>query len=247
MKDAVGRIQRVLVLGGGSEIAHATLRALLEDGPLTAILAARRPDELETAELERSGASIERIEFDARATATHGDVFERAFSGADIDLVLIAFGVLGDQERDERDAAATVEVAETNFVGAISALTHATEHLRVQGHGTIVVLSSIAGQRSRRSNYVYGATKAGLDAFAQGVQLALAGEDVHVVIVRPGFVHTRMTAGLKAAPFSVSAAEVATAIVEGARNGAPVVWVPGKLRWVAAVLRALPAPLLRRA
>ncbi|MDX6425236.1 MAG: decaprenylphospho-beta-D-erythro-pentofuranosid-2-ulose 2-reductase, partial [Gaiellaceae bacterium] len=117
MKDAVGRIQRVLVLGGGSEIAHATLTALLQDGPLTAILAARRPDELDTGELERSGASIERIEFDARATLAHDDVFERAFSGADIDLVLIAFGVLGNQERDERDAATTVAVAETNFVG----------------------------------------------------------------------------------------------------------------------------------
>jgi decaprenylphospho-beta-D-erythro-pentofuranosid-2-ulose 2-reductase len=240
-------VQRVLVLGGGSEIAHATLEALLEAGPLTAILAARRPDELDTAELERRGASIERLEFDARATATHGDVLERAFSGADIDLVLIAFGVLGDQEHDERDAAAAVVVAETNFVGAVSALTHLTEHLRVQGHGTVVVLSSIAGQRSRRSNYLYGATKAGLDAFAQGVQLALAGEDVHVVIVRPGFVHTRMTAGLKAAPFSVSAGEVAAAIVEGARNGTAFVWVPRKLRWVAAVLRVLPASLLRRA
>lgn len=247
MRDGVGRIQRVLVLGGGSEIAQATLTALLEEGPLTAILAARRPDELDTAELERRGASIERIEFDARATATHAAVFEQAFSGADVDLVLIAFGVLGDQDRDERDAQAAVAVAETNFVGAVSALTHATERLRAQGHGTVVVLSSIAGQRSRRSNYVYGATKAGLDAFAQGVQLALADEDVHVVIVRPGFVHTRMTAGLKAAPFSVSAREVATAIVEGARNGTPVVWVPGKLRLVAAVLRALPAALLRRA
>jgi decaprenylphospho-beta-D-erythro-pentofuranosid-2-ulose 2-reductase len=240
-------VQRVLVLGGGSEIAHATLDALLEDGPLTAILAARRPDELDTAELERRGASIERLEFDARTTATHGEVFERTFSGADIDLVLIAFGVLGDQERDERDAAAAVAVAETNFVGAVSALTHATEHLRAQGHGTVVVLSSIAGQRSRRSNYVYGATKAGLDAFAQGVQLALAEEDVHVIIVRPGFVHTRMTAGLKAAPFSVSAAEVASTIVEGVRNGTPIVWVPRKLRWVAALLRVLPASLLRRA
>jgi decaprenylphospho-beta-D-erythro-pentofuranosid-2-ulose 2-reductase len=247
MRDAVGRIQRVLVLGGGSEIGLAALTALLEDGPVTAILAARRPDELETAELERKGASIERIAFDARDTASHGAVFAQAFSGADVDLVLLAFGVLGDQDRDERDPEAAVAVAETNFVGAVSALTHATERLRAQGHGTVVVLSSIAGQRSRRSNYVYGATKAGLDAFAQGVQLALADEDVHVVIVRPGFVHTRMTAGLKPAPFSVSPADVAAAIVEGVRAGTPVVWVPGKLRWVAAVLRALPASLLRRA
>lgn len=247
MKDALGRIQRVLVLGGGSEIAHAVLAALLAEAPLHAVLAARRPDALETVELERLGATIERATFDALTPETHAAFFAEAFAGDDVDLVLVAFGVLGDQEHDERDAAAAVAVAQTNYVGAVSALTHAANHLRAQGHGTIVVLSSIAGQRARRSNYVYGASKAGLDAFAQGLQLALADEDVHVTIVRPGFVRTRMTASLDPAPFAVGPADVAAAVVEGLHNGSAVVWAPGSMRWIAAVLRLLPARILRRA
>lgn len=247
MKDALGRIQRVLVLGGGSEIAHAVLAALLAEGPLHAVLAARHPDSIETSELERLGATIECVTFDALAYETHAAFFAEAFAGDDVDLVLVAFGVLGDQERDERDAAAAVAVAETNYVGAVSALTHAANRLCEQGHGTIVVLSSVAGQRARRSNYVYGASKAGLDAHAQGLQLALAGEDVHVMIVRPGFVHTRMTASLKPAPLAVGPAEVGTAVVAGLRSGAAVVWAPSSMRWVAAVLRLLPSRILRRA
>lgn len=246
MRDAFGRVQRVLVLGGGSEIAHATLAALAADGPLTALLAAREPERIETEALEQLGVSVERIRFDARDRDGHAAVFEEAFSGGDVDVVLVAFGVLGDQERDERDAAAAAEVAEVNFVGGISALTHAVERLREQGHGTAVVLSSIAGQRARRSNFVYGAAKAGLDAFAQGCQLALAGSGVRVMIVRPGFVHTKMTAGLKPAPFAVSPQEVAAGIAGGLKAGSAVVWAPGKLRWVAAILRALPAAPLRR-
>ncbi|HVC86961.1 MAG TPA: SDR family NAD(P)-dependent oxidoreductase [Gaiellaceae bacterium] len=247
MKDALGRIQRVLVLGGGSEIAHAVLVALLAEGPLHAVLAARRPDALETAELERLGATVERVAFDALAHETHTAFFAEAFAGDDVDVVLVAFGVLGDQEHDERDAAAAVAVAQTNYVGAVSALTHVANHLRAQGHGTAVLLSSIAGQRARRSNYVYGASKAGIDVFAQGLQLALAGEDVHVMIVRPGFVRTRMTTSLKPAPFAVGPAEVATAVVAGLHNGSAVVWAPRSMRLIALVLRLLPTRILQRA
>ena len=120
-------------------------------------------------------------------------------------------------------------------------------HLRQQGHGTVVVLSSIAGQRARRSNYIYGSSKAGLDAFAQGLQLALTDADVHVLIVRPGFVRSRMTVSLKPAPFALDPDDVALEIVAGLRSGAHVVWAPRKLRWVALLLRVLPAAVLRRA
>jgi decaprenylphospho-beta-D-erythro-pentofuranosid-2-ulose 2-reductase len=245
--DGLGRFRRVLVLGGGSEIARATLLALLRDGPLSVVLAARRPQELETGELVAAGATVDTMAFDALDPASHepaiADAFERH---GDVDLVLVAFGVLGDQERAEREPAEAVAVAETNFVGAVSALTVAAERLRAQGHGTIVVLSSIAGQRARRSNYVYGASKAGLDAFAQGLQLALCGSGVRLVIVRPGFVRTRMTRGMKPAPLSVDAARVADAIVRGIRRGDAVIWVPWALRLVAAGLRVAPARLVGR-
>src|SRR5262249_20418964 len=123
MRDATGRVQAVLVLGGGSDIARATLCDLLRDGPLTAVLAARDPDGLDAAELEAGGARVERVRFDARDTASHAAVLDGVFERhGDVDVVLVAFGVLGDQEQSERDAAAAVALAEVNFVGAVSAV-----------------------------------------------------------------------------------------------------------------------------
>jgi decaprenylphospho-beta-D-erythro-pentofuranosid-2-ulose 2-reductase len=247
VRDALGRFQTILVLGGGSDIAHATLRELLVDGPSTVILAARHPDALVVDELEALGATVEREQFDARAIATHLQLLNEIFDRhGDIDLVLVAFGELGSQDELEQDAAAVAALLETNFVGGASALTVVVNRLRRQGHGSIVVLSSVAGQRARRSNYIYGSAKAGLDAFAQGVQLALRGSGVSLLIVRPGFVHTKMTAGLAAAPLSVESRVVARAIVAGLRQGKSIVWVPPAMRAVAWLLRLLPASALER-
>jgi decaprenylphospho-beta-D-erythro-pentofuranosid-2-ulose 2-reductase len=163
----------------------------------------------------------------------------------DIDLVVVAVGMLGEQKRDEADAASAVAVLETNFVGVVSVLIPIAERMRRQGHGAIVVLSSVAAERPRRANFVYGASKAGLDAFAQGLSDALVGSGVHVLVVRPGFVRTKMTAGLAAAPFAVSADAVADAVVSGLRSGAHTIWVPPVLRGVMAVMRNLPRSLFR--
>jgi decaprenylphospho-beta-D-erythro-pentofuranosid-2-ulose 2-reductase len=119
-------------------------------------------------------------------------------------------------------------------------------HLRRQGHGTLVVLSSVAGERVRKANYVYGATKAGLDGFAQGLNDALAGTGGRVLVVRPGFVHSKMTAGLKVAPFATTPPAVAEAVVSGLRRGAHTVWAPPVLRWVFTVMRHLPRAVWRR-
>ena len=116
----------------------------------------------------------------------------------------------------------------------------------MQAHGTLIVLSSVAAERPRRSNFVYGASKAGLDAFAQGLGDALAGTGVDVMVVRPGFVRTKMTAGLKPAPLSTTPDAVAGAIVDGLRRGAHTVWVPPALRSVMSIVRHLPRPLFRR-
>lgn len=244
--DAVGRYRTVLVLGGGSEIAHAILRELLRQGPFRVVLAARRPDELDAAELEAAGAEVGRVAFDVRAPSTHASSLGAVFDGEDVDLVLLAAGVLGEQAEAERDADAALAVAETNFSGAVSALTVAAERLRVQGHGTIVVLSSVAAQVPRRSNYVYGASKAGLDAFARGLQLATPETGVRVLVVRPGFVRTKMTAGRAAVPFAVGPEAVAAAVVAGLRRGDAIVWVPPALRAVMWVLSRLPAAVLRK-
>jgi decaprenylphospho-beta-D-erythro-pentofuranosid-2-ulose 2-reductase len=120
------------------------------------------------------------------------------------------------------------------------------ERLREQSHGAIVALSSVAGERPRRSNFVYGSTKAGLDAFYTGLTEALRPCDVGVTVVRPGFVHTRMTEGMKPAPLSTTPEAVAAAAVDAVRNRREQVWVPAPLRGVMSVLRHLPRPVFRR-
>jgi decaprenylphospho-beta-D-erythro-pentofuranosid-2-ulose 2-reductase len=250
MKDASGAVQSVLVLGGGSDIGQAIVRALVAERARTVVLAARRPAELEpfAAEARAAGATtVEPVAFDADDAGTHRGFVDATFDRfGDFDLVVVAFGVLGDQERDERDAAAAVAVMQTNLVGPVSLMTEVARRLESQGHGTLAVLSSVAAERPRRSNYVYGASKAGLDAYAQGLSDRLAGTGARVLVVRPGFVHTKMTAGLDSAPLSTTPERVAATLVEGVRRGAHTVWAPPALRYVFMVLRHLPRPLFRR-
>jgi decaprenylphospho-beta-D-erythro-pentofuranosid-2-ulose 2-reductase len=250
MKDALGAVQSILVLGGASDIALATCRDLVGRRARTVVLAARRPDELDTAakELGDLGATtVEPVAFDATATDTHTAFVDEIFDRfGDFDLVLVAFGVLGDQERAERDPAAALELARVNYLGAMSVALPLARRLRSQGHGTLVALSSVAGERARRSNFVYGSTKAGLDAFFQGLGDSLVGSGVKVMVVRPGFVHTKMTRGLDPAPLSTTPEAVAAAIVDGLARGSHTVWAPPALRWVMAGLRHLPRAVFRR-
>jgi decaprenylphospho-beta-D-erythro-pentofuranosid-2-ulose 2-reductase len=249
MRDGLGSVQSVLVLGGASDIGLATAAALVHDGTSTVVLAARRPDRLETpaAELRRRGASVDLVEFDANALETHGKVLGEVFvRHDDLDVVLVAFGVLPEATSLDGDPDAALEVLRTNTLGAASAVLRAAERLHEQGHGTLVVLSSVAGERVRRSNPVYGASKAGLDALALGLGDRLHGSGVRIMVVRPGFVRSRMTAGLAAAPLAVRPADVARAIVAGLRRGADVVWVPPVLRWVMVGVRHLPRFVFRR-
>ncbi|GCD43509.1 decaprenylphospho-beta-D-erythro-pentofuranosid-2-ulose 2-reductase [Streptomyces paromomycinus] len=248
MKDAFGSPQSLLVLGGTSEIALAAARRLVARRARTVWLAGRPTPALEEAagRLRSLGAEVRTVAFDALDTGGHEEVLGKVFAEGDIDVVLLAFGVLGDQERAEAEPAAAVQVAQTNYTGAVSAGLVCARSLRVQGHGSLVVLSSVAGERARRSNFVYGSSKAGLDAFAQGLGDALYGTGVHVMVVRPGFVRTRMTAGLKPAPLATTSAAVAVAIEAGLRRRSEVVWVPGALRPVATVLRHMPRALFRR-
>ena len=250
MRDALGSVQSVLVLGGTSEIGLATVRALLDERMRKVVLGVRDPERARGAvESLRAGggADVEAVAFDALQGEEHqalvDDLFDRH---GDFDLVLLAFGVLGDQAESERDPAKARLVVETNFTGAVSVGVPLAQRLRAQGHGALVVLSTVAAERARKANFVYGASKAGLDAFAQGLGDSLAGSGVHVMVVRPGFVRTKMTAHMDAAPFATTPDAVAEAIVVGLRRNAHTVWVPGVLRVVMAVLRHLPRPVFRR-
>ena len=248
MKDAFGAPQSLLILGGTSEIALATARRLIARRTRTVWLAGRPSPELEkaAAHLSTLGADVRTVAFDALDPESHETVLGKVFAEGDLDMVLLAFGVLGDQARDEKEPVAAVRVAGTNYTGAVSSGLVCARALQAQGHGSLVVLSSVAGERARRANFIYGSSKAGLDAFAQGLGDALHGTGVHVMVVRPGFVRTKMTAGLAEAPLATTPEAVATAIELGLRRRSETVWVPGALRLVMSALRHLPRPLFRR-
>ncbi|MFB7083823.1 decaprenylphospho-beta-D-erythro-pentofuranosid-2-ulose 2-reductase [Streptomyces sp. NPDC056296] len=248
MKDAFGLPQSLLVLGGTSEIALATARRLVARRTRTVWLAGRPSPALDAAaeQLRGLGAEVRTVPFDALDPESHEAALGKVFTEGDIDLVLLAFGVLGDQAHDEREPLNAVRVAQTNYTGAVSAGLVSARALQAQGHGSLVVLSSVAGERARRANFIYGSSKAGLDAFAQGLGDALHGTGVHVMVVRPGFVRSRMTAGMEEAPLATTPEAVATAIELGLRRRSETVWVPGALRVVMSALRHLPRAVFRR-
>jgi decaprenylphospho-beta-D-erythro-pentofuranosid-2-ulose 2-reductase len=248
MKDSLGGVQSLLILGGTSDIALATARAMVAGRTRRIILAARPSDRLDAAaeQLRSLGAQVETIPFDAGDVEGHEKTLSAVFDGGDVDVVLLAFGVLGNQASDELDPVAAAKVAQTNYVGAVSSGLVCAAALRKQGHGSLVVLSSVAGERARKGNFIYGSTKAGLDAFAQGLGDSLHGTGVHVMVVRPGFVESKMTAGMTKAPMSTTPEAVADAIVTGVRKGSEMIWVPAQLRYVMAGLRHLPRPVFRK-
>jgi decaprenylphospho-beta-D-erythro-pentofuranosid-2-ulose 2-reductase len=250
MIDAVGRPQSVLVLGGSSQIARAVVARLVPSRCRTVILAGRAgPGLTEAADEARAAGAetVETVSFDAADPTGHAAFADEVFRRfGDIDLVVVAAGVLGDQMADEQDPAAAASVITTNFTGLASAMLAVADRLRHQGHGRLVVLSSVAGERARRANFIYGASKSGLDAFSQGLADSLVGTGVQVTIVRPGFVVGRMTEGMTPAPFATTPEAVADAIIRGIGSGAAVVYVPPVLRWVFAVMRHLPREVWRR-
>jgi decaprenylphospho-beta-D-erythro-pentofuranosid-2-ulose 2-reductase len=251
VRDALGAVQTVLVLGGTSEIGLAIATELARPRRATVILAGRDETALKVAAArltEACGGRVEVVAFDATETATHDAVIHDAVAraGADLDVVIVAFGRLGDQAADEAGGDGAVQVATTNYVGSVSAGLAAARRLEEQGHGTIVALSSVAGERVRRANFIYGSSKAGMDGFFQGLGDSLAGTGARVLIVRPGFVRTRMTAGLKGQPMATTAEVVAAATVRALQQGRSIVWVPGPLHAVFAVFRHLPRAIWRR-
>lgn len=247
MRDAVGNINSVLVLGGGSEIATETVKLLADRRCKRVLLGVRNPAAVEALldDYRALGMAAEAFAFDGAEPSAHEAVIDAAFAGGDVDVVISAFGVLGDQDAFDADPAAAAQAVATNFGGQVAALTAVAAAMKRQGHGAIVVLSSVAGERVRKDNAVYGATKAGLDGFAQGLGDRLVGTGVTVMVVRPGFVHTKMTEGREPAPFSTTPDKVAADIVAGLDRGAHTVWSPAVLRYLFTVMRHLPRPVWR--
>ncbi len=248
MRDALGDVQSVLVLGGRSEIALATVHLLAGQRLQRAVLAVRNPKAAseEADRIRAAGVSVDVVKFDAADTESHAAFVAAMFTDRDIDLVLVAFGIVGDQAQADHDAQHALEIVHTNFQGAVSVLIPIADAMSRQGHGTIAVLSSVAAVRPRRANFVYSSSKAGLDAFTNGLADMYAGTGVHVMAVRPGFVATRMTTGMKPAPFATTTDVVARAIVDGIRARSTVVYAPAILRFVMPALQIVPRFVWRK-
>jgi len=246
--DALGSPSSLLLVGGTSDIAVATAHRYLAERPLRVVVAARDTPRRGSvaAELQAAGAQVRVVDFDAADPGAPAAMVAEAAAGGDVDVAVVAFGLLGDADRLRSDAAAVAELAQVNYVAPTVVGTELANQMRRQGHGVIVALSSVAGERPRASNFVYGSTKAGLDAFYSGLADSLVGSGVSVLVVRPGFVRSKMTEGLDDAPLATTPAAVAEAIVSGVRKGRHTVWVPGAMRWVMSGLRHTPRAVFRK-
>ena len=248
--DAVGNPQTILLLGGTSEIGLAICERYLQNAHARILLAAMPDDpgrDAAVAQMKNAGAkSVELIDFEATNTDSHPAVIDAAFAGGDVDVAIVALGLLGDAEELWQNQRKAVQIAEINYTAAVSVGVLLGENMRAQGFGQIIAMSTVAGERVRRSNFVYGSTKAGLDGFYLGLGEALKPSGVRVLVIRPGQVRTRMSAHVKEAPLTVDKEYVANLAVTAAAKGKELVWAPGAFRYVMIVLRHIPRPIFRK-
>jgi decaprenylphospho-beta-D-erythro-pentofuranosid-2-ulose 2-reductase len=248
MNNAAREAQHIVLLGGTSDIGVAIVTAALSPTTRAVTLGCRdvAAGEAVAAGLRRTDLAVDVVPFDGDVVASHAPfVAAAAARHGDVDLAIVAFAQLGGADV-ARDPVAAAELAAVNFAGNVSAIIALAEQMRRQGHGDLVVLSSVAGERVRAANPVYGGTKAGIDGFCQGLGDGLAADGVHLLVVRPGFVHSSMTAGMPAAPFATTPDAVAADTLVALRRDRRMVWSPGVLRYVFSVLRHLPGPVWRR-
>ena len=249
MKDTTDTGGQVVVIFGGRSEIGAELAVRLAAGA-TVVLTTRDGRNLDpqVAALRAAGAAAVHVKgFDADDLAGHAPLLDAIIAEhGPIGTAVLAFGILGDQVRAEADAGHAVAVLHTDYVAQVHLLTLLAQRMRTAGSGRIVVFSSIAGARVRRANYVYGSAKAGLDGFAGGLADALHGSGVRLLIVRPGFVIGRMTAGMDPAPLSSTPAQVADAAARALARGKRAVWVPRPIGALAFATRFVPQSVWRR-
>src|SRR5215467_5293193 len=236
---------RVLLIGGTSEIGMAILAALQLPPEAHVMLAGRDADRLRSAATAlQARATV--LAYDATDQAAQEKLVAAAFAGGPVDVVISAAGVLIPQERLDAEPAQAGLLIETNFTSHVTALLAAAAQMRQAGRGVIVILSSVAAVRPRRANFVYGAAKAGLDAFGRGLADSLHGSGVRVLLIRPGFVTGRMTAGMTPAPLASTPEQVGAAVAGGLAGQASLIWVPASLGPAAILMRLMPRRVWRQ-
>lgn len=235
--------EKVAVFGAPSAIAQAWMRLLAPEGT-SFFIVARNPAHLESIAQDltiRGAAAVYSEVADLDRTEAHPALLERAVSSlGGLDCALIAHGVLGDQAAGERNFDQAAGVFQTNFFSAASLVTWLANYFAGQYCGTIAVISSVAGDRGRKSNYIYGSTKAGLTAFLDGVRNRVDRDGVHVLTVRPGFVATPMTAGMPNGPLFATPDAVARDILKAMKSRRDILYTPWFWRWIMLLVRMIP-------
>jgi hypothetical protein len=242
-------MKKTLLIGANSGIAEAVARILAARGERLYLLA-RSPERLQAlaADLGLRGGQVAGFAvFDARRMETHAQILETAVQSlGGLDCVLIAHGTLGDQKACEASVAETLDQLSINALSVIGLCTLLANRLETQGSGCLAVISSVAGDRGRQSNYVYGTAKAAVSAFLQGLRNRLCRRGVHVLTIKPGFVDTPMTASLKKGPLFASADRVASGIVKAMDRREDVVYLPFFWRPIMALIRAVPERVFKK-
>jgi len=241
--------RRILVLGATSGIAEACIRLWASRGDAI-YLVARNADKLAVvaADAKTRGAShVDVAVANLDNTGEHAEVLAHAINSlGGLDVAFLALGVLGDQADAERNFGAANQILHTNFVAPVSLLTWLANYAAQRRAGTLAVLSSVAGERGRKSNYVYGSSKAGLTAFVDGLRNRIDREGVRVMTIKPGPVKTAMTEGMKDVPLIADVDDVAATLVKAIDKGTDIVYVPGIWRIIMAVFRAVPEAIFKK-
>jgi decaprenylphospho-beta-D-erythro-pentofuranosid-2-ulose 2-reductase len=242
-------MQKTLVLGATSAIAIEYCRLLASQGA-SLVLVARNQERLNVLKsdlLVRGASSVETLQSDLADISLHAQLITTVLTRhADLSSVLIAYGILGDQKEAERDFAVARQILDVNFTSVVSLLTPLANHFEKLARGSIIVISSVAGDRGRQSNYLYGSSKAALSAYLQGLRNRLSRSNVQVLTVKPGFVDTPMTAAFKKGPLFVGPEVIARGIHRAVSKGRNEVYLPWFWFPIMQVIKSIPEPLFKR-
>lgn len=242
-------MQRVLIIGATSAIAEATARIYAERGSRLQLVA-RSPARLDTIVEDlriRGAADVGRDALDINDLDRHEAVLDAAWAAlGGVDVVLVAHGTLPDQKACEASVGTAMAEFATNATSTIALLTVLANRMDKAGHGSIAVISSVAGDRGRASNYLYGAAKAAVSTFLSGLRQRLAKRGVSVVTIKPGFVDTPMTRDFKKGALWAKPDAVAAGIVKAVDKGAPVAYLPWFWFVIMTIIRAVPEFIFKR-
>jgi len=240
---------KILMIGATSAIAHETAKCFAKDGA-ELFLVGRSSEKLEAVQADLKVRGAKRAEsyvLDISQLDRHQEMIQSAIETLDgLDMVLIAHGTLGDQRLSQENVTKTLEEFTTNCTSVISLLTLLANYFELRKRGCIAVISSVAGDRGRPSNYVYGAAKGAVTIFLQGLRSRLAKSGVAVVTIKPGFVDTPMTASIRKGPLFASSRKVGEGIYHAMLKGKEVVYLPWFWRPILLIVKSIPEPVFKK-